>query len=88
MAGIPSLPNHENLGPPASNSDLAGCLPSIVKARHGVCVTTAGWIVHWSNLDTDTVWDHMCADLDLENYVIAYTSKLFAKKTYSDTEKR
>ena len=72
----------------ATNSNLAGCLPSIVKARHGVCVTSAGWIVHWSSLDSDTVWDHMCADLDLDNYVMLYTSKILAKKRLADTIKR
>ena len=74
--------------PPARDIDLAGCLPSIVYTRHGVCVTSAGWIVHWSQLDSDTVWDHMCTDLDLDNYVMLYTSKIIRKKAYNDEEKR
>ena len=52
--------------------------------RHGVCVTTEGWLVHWSTLDSDTIWDHMCLDLDLENYTTVYTSKFFNKKESMD----
>ena len=49
-----------------------------------MCVTTEGWLVHWSTLDSDTVWDHMCLDLDLENYTTIYSSKFFDKKKDMD----
>ena len=81
--------NHENPGQPAGNTNLSGCLPSLAKVRHGVCVTTEGWLVHWSTLDSDTVWDHMCLDLDLDNYTTIYSSKFFNKKKgMEDREKR
>ena len=80
--------NRENPGQPAGNTNLSGCLPSLAKVRHGVCVTTEGWLVHWSTLDSDTVWDHMCLDLDLENYTTIYSSKFFnKKKDMEDNEK-
>ena len=44
---VADIQQEANEDPPARNEGLAGCLPSIVKARHGVCVTSAGWIVHW-----------------------------------------
>ena len=72
--------NRENYSQPARNTNLSGCLPSLAKVRHGVCVTTEGWLVHWSTLDSDTVWDHMCLDLDLDNYTTIYSSKFFNKK--------
>ena len=81
--------NRENQGPLAVNTDLSGCLPTLVRARHGVCVTSEGWLVHWSTLDSDSVWDHMCMDLDIENYTTLYTSKFFNKKqNMTDREKR
>ena len=80
--------NRENLGQPAGNTNLSGCLPSLAKVRHGVCVTTEGWLVHWSTLDSDTVWDRMCLDLDLENYTKLYTSKFFNKKKSMDEKQK
>ena len=81
--------NRENYSQPARNTNLSGCLPSLAKVRHGVCVTTEGWLVHWSTLDSDTVWDHMCLDLDLDNYITIYSSKFFnKKKDMEDNEKR
>ena len=60
-----------------------------MKVRHGVCVTTDGWLVHWSTLDSDNIWDHMCLDLDLKNYTKIYTSKFFNKKeNMKDNTKR
>ena len=53
-----------------------------------MCVTTEGWLVHWSTLDSDTVWDHMCLDLDLENYTKLYTSKFFNKKKSMDEKQK
>ena len=54
-----------------------------------MCVTTEGWLVHWSTLDSDTVWDHMCLDLDLDNYTTIYSSKFSnKKKDMEDNEKR
>ena len=71
------------------DTNLSGCLPSIVKARHGVCITSDGWIVHWSTLDSDDVWDHMQADLDLDNYIVLYSSKIIRKKkTLADETRR
>ena len=69
--------------------NLSGCLPSIVYARHGVCVTSAGFIVHWSQLDSDTsVWNHMCLDLEIENYAMVYTSKLVKKLCFGEDKAR
>ena len=76
--------NRENHGPPAGNSRLSGCLPTLAKVRHGVCVTTEDWVVHWSTLDSDNIWDHMCLDLDLENFTTIYSSKFFKKKEDMD----
>ena len=45
-----------------------------------MCVTSEGYIAHWSTLDSDDVLDHMLADLDLENYIVLYTSKILRKK--------
>ena len=76
--------NCENIGQTARNPRLSGCLPTLAKVRHGVCVTSEDWIVHWSTLDSDSIWDHMCLDLDLENFTTIYTSKFFKKKEDMD----
>ena len=49
-----------------------------------MCVTSEDWVVHWSTLDSDSIWDHMCLDLDLENFTTIYTSKFFKKKEDMD----
>ena len=45
-----------------------------------MCVTSEDWVVLWSTLDLDSIWDHMCLDLDLGNFTTIYTSKFFNKK--------
>lgn len=49
-----------------------------------MCVTSAGFIVHWDRLDSDTAWEHMCADLDIPNFTMLYTSKIVKKKAFEE----
>ena len=34
------------------------------------------------------MWDHMQADLEIENYIVIYTSKIIKKKDFEDKERR
>ncbi len=60
-------------------------VPDLLHYSYGMCVTTAGYLVHWRTLDDNTAWDHLIGELDMECYLKVYTSNL-TKKLQGATE--